>query len=151
MKKHIFLWKLSWHTAAVSVMDFLSKIFNLSVWPICTVPCCHQCSGFFCWLKSYNSATIPWKAYFSQLIFTALSCRECCGFFDLNYWLVSGANSHGTLLLSVRWFFCWLKSYNSALFPWKIILFSANFHGTQLPRVPWIFWLKLLTTQVTQL
>ena len=60
-------------------------------------------------------------------ILTAPCCRECSGFF-----------------------FCWLKSYNSVVFPWKSLLFSATFHGTQLPWVPWIFWLKLLNSQVDQ-
>ena len=60
-------------------------------------------------------------------ILTAPCCRECCGFF-----------------------FFWPKSYNSAVFSWKSILFWANFDGTQLPWVPWIFWLKLLASQVGQ-
>ena len=98
--------------------------------------------------------TVPYcreNAYFYQLIFTLPSCRECRGFFVFNYWLVCWANSHGTLLPWVpSFFYFWLKSYNSAVLAWKNILFSANFHCTQLPRVPWIFWLKLLTSQVGQ-
>ena len=52
--------------------------------------------------------------------------------------------------MSAVFFFCWLKSYNSDEFPRKIILISLNFHGNQLPWVPWIFWLKLLSSLVGQ-
>ena len=185
--------------AAVSAVDFLTKIIDQSGRLILTASCCRSAEVFLSWLKFYNCAVLPWKsilfsanfhgalltwvplifwlklltsqiglfswhlaalravvfyakrslitlpychdkAYFSLLIFTANSCRECQRFFDKNYCLVSWANSHGTLLLWVPWFFFFLlKSYNCAVLPWKSILFSANFHSTQLPRVPWIF------------
>ena len=49
------------------------------------------------------------KIYFSQIVFTAHSCREGCNFFVENYWPVGYANSHDTLLPWVPWFFLMTK------------------------------------------
>ena len=62
----------------------------------------------------------------------------------------SGQFSRHLAAVSAVVFYCWLKSYNFAVLPWKSILFSANFLSSQLPWVLSIFWLKLLTSQVGQ-
>ena len=62
---------------------------------------------------------------------------------DRQYGSRLGQSSRHLFAVSVGFFFSWLKSNNSAVSPWKRILFSANFHSIQqLPWVPWIFWLK---------
>ena len=111
-------------------------LIDWSVGPILTAPCCRECRGFFADLSLITVSYCCENSFFSQLIFTAPSCLECCGFFVYNYWLVDWANSHGTLLPWVpSFFYCLLKSYNSAVMSWKSI----------------IFWLKLLTRQIGQL
>ena len=105
----------------------------------------------FCWLKSYNyiycreksilfsdtfhSIQLPWV----QWIFCLKLLTSRLGQFLRHVAAVSSLVS-----------FCWVKSYNSAVMLLKSILFSANFDSTQLPWVPWIFWLKLLTSHIGQ-
>ena len=119
------LGKFSWHLAA---------------WVSC----------FFCWLKSYNCRIAVKNHNFPSkfLLHPAAVSNE-------DFWLKLlttqvGLFSRHIAAVSAVVFFCWLKSYSCAVLPWKSVLFSENFHGTQLHLVPWNFWLKLLTCRFGQ-
>ena len=118
------------------------------------VPCCRVCWVFFCWLKSYNCAVLPWKSILFSDSFHGTQLPWVPWIFCLKL-LTSRLGQFSRHLAAVSavflfffFLFSWLKSYNCAVFPWKSILFSANFHGTQFPWVPWIFCLYLLTSRL---
>ena len=121
------------HAAAMSAVDFLSKIIDWSVGPILTTACCRESCGFFCWLKSYNSAVYPLKSIFFSANFDNTQLPWVPWIFLLKLL----PSQHTQFLrhlaaVSAVLFFCWVKCYNSAVLTWKSIVFSDNFHGTQL-------------------
>ena len=133
----------------MSTVDFLSKIIDQSVGPILTAPCCREWRVFFfCWLKSYNSAVLPWKS----IVFSANFNNTQLPWVPWIFWLkllssqVGQFSQHLAALNALV--FLKLKCYNYAILRWKSILFSASFYGTQLPWVPWILCLKLLTSRL---
>ena len=105
---------------------------------------------FFRWLKSYKSAVLPWKS----ILFSANFHKTHLPWLLWIFWLnlltsqVDQFSRHLAAVSAVFSFFCWLKYYNYAVLPWKIILLSDSFHGKQLPWVTWIFCLKLLGSQL---
>ena len=109
---------------------------------------------FFCWLKSYSCAVLPWKKHNFFRYFSRLTAAVTAVDFILQLVISQLGQFSWHLAVVSAVFFCfsffWLKSYNCVVLPWKNILFSANFHSTQLPRVPWIFCLKLLTSRLGQ-
>ena len=136
----------------MSVVDLWLKLLTIQVGQFSQYLAAESTVFFY---VDYSLITLPYcreKPYFFQLIFIVPSYREGRGFFWLNLFTSQDGHfsRHFAAVGALVFFFYWVKSYNSALFPWKSILISANFHDTQLPWVPWIFWLKLLTSQIDQ-
>ena len=137
----------------MSTVFFMTKIIDLSGRPILTTLCCREYRFFFfCWLKSYNCASLPWKSILYSDSFHGTQLPYVLWIFCLKLLTsqLGQFSRHLAAVSAVFFFCCWLNSCNSASVLWKGILFSANFHKTQLPLVPWIFCLKLLTSQVSQ-
>ena len=126
-------------------MDFLLKLLTSRVGQFSRYLAA-LVAFFFCWLKSYNSAVLPWKSIlFSNFHYTQLPWAPYIFWQKLLTSQFGQFSKHLAAVGTVFFFFCWMKSYNCAVLPWKSILFPDSFHGKQLPWVLWIFCLKLLT------